>query len=145
MEDEYVNIRNIFIDLTKSNDFESIFDDIGKLYPKAIVEYYRSLLSELEEVFRDNPTIAAKSKGMTVYTAMLHIADALAEGKVKESRVYYGENADDIPPLIEFISNMELLLLHMPDMAKERYSIELNSIHNELINYMNICTVGEFP
>lgn len=32
---------------------------------------------------------------------------------------------------------MELLLLHMPDMAKERYSIELNSIHNELMNYKN--------
>ena len=137
VEDEYVNIRNIFIDLTKSNGFEPIFDDIGKLYPKAIVEYYRSLLLELEEVFRDNPTIAAKSDGMTVYTAMLHIADALTEGKVKESRVYYGENADDIPPLSEFISNMELLLLHMPDIIKERYSIELNSIHNELMDYKN--------
>lgn len=85
VEDEYVNIRNIFIDLTKSNGFEPIFDDIGQLYPKAIVEYYCSLLLELEEVFCDNPTIAAKSDGMIVYTALLHIADALAEGKVKES------------------------------------------------------------
>lgn len=137
IEDEYVNIRNTFIDLAKSNAFEPIFDDISKLYPKSIVEYYRSLLLELEEVFRDNPTIVAKSERMTVYAALLHIADALAEGKVKESQVYYGENADDIPPLSEFISNMELLLLHMPDIIKERYSIELNSIHNELMDYKN--------
>lgn len=27
VEDEYVNIRNIFIDLIKSNGFEPIFDD----------------------------------------------------------------------------------------------------------------------
>lgn len=32
---------------------------------------------------------------------------------------------------------MELLLLHMPDIIKERYSIELNSIHNELMDYKN--------
>lgn len=51
IEDEYVNIRNTFIDLAKSNAFEPIFDDISKLYPKSIVEYYRSLLLDLKKYF----------------------------------------------------------------------------------------------
>jgi len=57
---EYVNIRNTFIDLVKSNAFEQIFDDINKLYLKVIVEYYCDLLSELEKAFREKSTISVK-------------------------------------------------------------------------------------
>lgn len=61
MEEEYRNIRERYLTLIKNQDFEPILDEIGKLYPEAIVDFYRSILSELAYKLDKIPSIIKNS------------------------------------------------------------------------------------
>lgn len=57
IEAEYKDIRDKFLILAESNGFEPILEDIGELYPEAIVDYYRMILNEISNLFQERETI----------------------------------------------------------------------------------------
>lgn len=56
---------------------------------------------------------------------------------VKETRIYYGEDQDDVPSLSQYVRGIETILADIPQEIKDKYRFELQSILNELSDCKN--------
>lgn len=74
---------------------------------------------------------------MNIFETLIKIADHMINGDVKETRIYYGENHDDVPTLKQYVKGIETILADIPHEIRDKYHFELQSIYNELSNCKN--------